>query len=312
MSAAAVPFAALAAALSATVYLMRLPPLWFGDADWYATSMPALRGDGPLYPPEWLGPHIAARPPQFNLPPATALFGPAAALGRLPWGLLMLAALVAALVILWPRLSGRWGLLLACAVLGFWPVIAAAAWANVNSLVFLLFAVAYRWPRQAGWALGAAAAVKAAPIFALAVLIGRRQWRQLGVALGVGAGLTAVAALLTDLRAPWHFLLVQMHESHPEGEWRWSVSDVLPEPWTIVAALLLGGLAVWRGGSWWLAITACLVAVPTLHHHYLIWILVPVFAQLRGWGGVVSAEADEVEDRLAGVGRAMALHPQPH
>lgn len=272
------------AALSMLHYLTSYRFQLFGDADWYATSTGAVLGARPLYPAEWLGPHIAERPPRFNLPPATSLFGPIASVSGSAWGLLMIACLVAGLVIMWPRRLTLLGhLLLGCGLVAWWPIWSALIWANINSLVFLLLAIAYRYPRHIGWALGVAAALKASPVLLLVILIGRRQWQQLGIALVTGAMLTIGAGLLVDgPRALGHFVLVQWHESHPPLPVGWSAGDFLPLPLVGIAVLVLVCASLARGGSWGPAVAAVLVAVPTLHLHYWIWALVPVLAWLDG------------------------------
>ena len=272
--------AAAVTVISVALFL-ELPARLFGDADWYASGLPALTGSDPLYPEEWLGPHLAVRPPRFNLPPAVVWLSPLASLGRWPWGLLMAACLAAGLHLLKPRLQPRAAILLALGLTAFWPVLWQLTWANVNALVFLLLAIAWRWRKRSGWALGAAAAVKAAPIFALAVLIGRRDWRQLKVAVLVGLGLTLSAALVAGPEVVWQFVQVQLHETHPDGRFVWSVSDVLPEAAGWALGCALAAVAIVRRGSWTFAVLACIVVVPTLFLHYWVWMLVPALGALR-------------------------------
>lgn len=296
----AVGVAAVFAGLSAAAFFTILPPAWFWDVYWYAEALPALTSDAPLYPPEWLEDHVTGYVPHYNLPPATALFAPLAALGRLPWGLLMLGCLVAALVLMWPRLRPAHSLLLAAALIAWWPLLEAAAWANINSLVLLLLAVAWRWPRHAGVALGAAAAFKAAPILLLSILIGRREWRQLALALATGAGLTLLAAAFAGPESLWHFVILQLHETQPDHWWRLSASEFMPQWAAWLLALALAAAACIRG-SWGFAVAAVLVAVPTLHMLYWIWLLVPALGTLatspRGHGYSARVERHGPPDR---------------
>ena len=204
---------ALGAVAAAALWLAWVAvPEWFGDADWYAAALPAVQGDAPLYDPLTLVPHVAARPVHFNLPPAMALLSPIAGMGRLPWGLLMLACLLAGLALVWPRLRQPWDLLMAGVVVTSLPFLSAVVFANVNSLIVLLLAVGVRWPRVAGTALGIAAALKVAPIFAFAWLIARRDWRGVLTGLAVAAGLTVGAALVVDPNALVDFVVVRLNE----------------------------------------------------------------------------------------------------
>lgn len=249
---------------------------WFGDADWYAAGLPALLGHHALYPADYLVPHVAVRPPQFNQPPAAVLVAPLAALGRVPWGLLMAGALLAGLCLIWPRLREPWGWVLAGALIAWIPVPDAVVWANLNSLVFLLLVIAVRWPRHAGWAIGAAAALRLAPITLVGWLIGRRDWRNVGIALAVAALLTLQAMLLTSPSALWDFMLVRATEA-PQvrfGDFGLALLGIPPIV-GYAAAAVLTVVAAWRG-SLTVAIAALLVGVPDLHAHYWILLLVPL------------------------------------
>ena len=251
---------------------------WFGDADWYAAALPAVRGNAPLYDPAMLAPHVAARPVHFNLPPAMALLAPIAGLGRLPWGLLMLAALLAGLALVWPRLRRPWDLVMAGAVLTSLPFLSAVMFANVNSLVLLLLAVAARRPRAAGAAIGVAAALKVAPVFAFAWVIGRRDWSGLATGLLVAAGLTVGAALLVDPSALMDFVTVRLHELPRPGPLAVGLTTFgAPAVVGYGLALLIAVVAALRA-SLLLAVLACLAAVPVLHAHYWTWVLVPILS----------------------------------
>jgi hypothetical protein len=252
---------------------------WFGDADWYAAALPAVHGNVPLYDPVMLAPHVAARPVHFNLPPAMALLAPVAGLGRLPWGLLMLACLLAGLILVWPRLRRPWDLVMAGAVSSSIPFITAVMFANVNSLIFLLFAVALRWPRAAGAAIGVAAALKVAPIFALAWLVGRRDWSGLAIGLMVGIGLTLLAALLVDPNAIVDFVVVRLNELPRPGPMAISLTSFGTPPVLAYVLALAVAVAAAARRSMLLAVLACLVAVPVLHAHYWTWLLVPILGR---------------------------------
>lgn len=251
---------------------------WFGDADWYAAALPAVQGHAPLYHAVMLEPHVATRPVHFNLPPATALLAPIAAFGHMTWGMLMLACLLAGLALVWPHLPHPWDLVLGAAVVTSVPFLSAVIWANVNSLVLLLFAVAVRWPRVAGTAIGVATALKVAPIFAFAWLIGRRDWRGVATGLAVTIGLTLGAAILVDPHAIVDFIVVRLNEVPRPEELAVSVTMVgLPVVAGYLLAVVLAGVAVMRRSLLW-AILACIASVPQIHVHYWTWLLVPLLA----------------------------------
>jgi hypothetical protein len=267
----------LALLAATTLFVANLVhPIWFGDADWYATAVSALGGGHALYPADYLAPHMAVRPPQFNQPPAVALLSPLAALGRGWWGATMLLALVAGLTLLWPRLREPWGFALAGALIIWIPVPDAVIWANLNSVVFLLVVIAARWPRQAGWAIGLATALRLFPLFLFAWLVGRRDWRGLLVGLAVAVGLTLAAALVTQPSAIWDFILVRWYEQPTSTFGGLSIASTGLPAWVgYLVALGLAAIAAWRG-SLAVAILASLAAVPTLHAHYWILVLAPL------------------------------------
>jgi Glycosyltransferase family 87 len=249
---------------------------WFGDADWYAAGLPALTGHHALYPADYLVPHVAVRPPQFNQPPAAVLVAPLAALGRLPWGILMASAFLVGLCLIWPRVREPWGWVLAGALIAWIPVTDAVVWANLNSVVFLLLVIAVRWPRHAGWAIGAATALRLAPVTLVGWLVGRRDWRNVGIAVAVAGLLTLQAMLLTSPSALWDFVIVRVTEapSHDFGAFSLALIGMPP----IVGYAAAGALtlvAAWRG-SLTVAVAALLIGVPDMHAHYWILLLVPL------------------------------------
>jgi Glycosyltransferase family 87 len=297
--------AAIASMSSAALFIAPEHPNVFGDAAWYAQATPALLGRRDLYPPQWLGPHEAAWPQGFNLPPATALFGPIASLSPALWGVIMALCVVGGLAVLWPRLPDPADFYLVCALVAFWPLWSVLIWSNVNALVFLLLAIGFRWSRHSGWTLGAAAAIKASPILLLAVLIGRRDWRQLRLAVATATALTLSVAALTGPRTVTDFVRVQLHESHPPLDYGWSAADFMPEAAVVILAATLAGVAVLRRGSWSWALAGTLVLIPTLWLHYWTWALVPAL----GWLQARSAGREsQVEAARSVSGTASSRH----
>jgi len=259
----------------------------FGDAEWYATALPRLFSDVPLYPPDKLVPHEISFPPYWNQPPTTALFSLLLLLpgDRWTWGLIMAAFVLVGLGILWPR-PGPGAVFLLVPVLLVWlPVPSALAWANINALVFGLLAVAWRFPRTAGWAIGIAAAAKLVPIIAVAWLIGRRDWRGVGIALGVFVAATAVIVAWKGPSTLSDFVVLRLNEVTPPGDRpRWNPVELLNLPdWVAyVSAAVIAAFAI-RRASLSLAIVAMLVSVPALHAHYLTWLLIPILGIWLPW-----------------------------
>jgi hypothetical protein len=285
--------------LAVVTYLRIHPPVLFGDASYYASALPALTGDAPLYDPASFAPHTLPPPPFWDQAPSTAMFVLPLLLpaGHVVWGLLMAACVVAGILVLMPRL-GAGVFLFAPVVMALPPVLEGLVWANLSSLVFLCFAVAWRWPRWAGWAIGIAAAAKVMPILAVAWLVGRRDWRGTQVALAVPAALTALAIVLTSPTVLVDFVVVRLNQEPMPGVVRWGLSDAgVPEVVTWVAGLVVAILAGWRA-SFSLAVLAVLLVAPALHMHYLLIPLVPVIGIWipsligRGRGGE-SAEAPD-------------------
>jgi len=186
---------------------------------------------------------------------------------------------VAGLALVWPRLRPPWDLVMGGAIVTSLPVISAVVFANVNSLILLLLAMAVRWPRAAGLALGVATALKVAPVFAFAWLIGRRDWSGVAMGLAVAAGLTLGAALLIDPNAVVDFIVVRWNELPRPGPLATGLTTFgLPATVGYLLAATLAVLAATRA-SLLLAVLACLAAVPVLHAHYWTWLLVPILAR---------------------------------
>jgi hypothetical protein len=259
----------------------------FGDADWYAAALPALFSDGPLYDPSTLGPHEFAFPAYWNQPPSTALFSLLMVLpgGRWLWGAVMIAFVVLGLMLLWPRVGLGGSMLLLPVLLVWLPVPSAMAWANINALVFGLLALAWRFPRAAGWAIGVAAAAKLVPVLGVAWLIGKRDWRNAGIALAVLSAATLVVVIWKGPTTIGDFVSVRLNELTPPGARpRWNPVELLGLPdWVAYASAALLALLAVRLASLSISIVAMLVAVPALHAHYLTWLLIPILGIWIPW-----------------------------
>ena len=275
------------AALGIVIWYGTYGAVGFGDVDWYAASLPALFSDAPLYEPLNLEPHVLHRPAYWNQPPATALLSLVLVLpgGAWVWGTLMAAGVVLGVVLMWPRV-GLGGVVLLAPVLLLWrPVVEALVWANVNGLVFGLLAVAWRYPRAAGWAIGIASIIKLIPLMAVLWLVGKRDWRGAAIATGLFVAATLVIVIWKGPATISDFVIVRLNEVVPADAGPgvgFSEAFGLAPVWGYVAAGALLVLAL-RFASLSVAIVAMLVSVPSLHLHYLTWLLVPLLGAWLPW-----------------------------
>lgn len=298
--------------------IARHPDNLFDDWRWYSVGAGAFLNPGPLYAPEVLVHHSIARPPTFLLPPPMALLavGLSAFDSQAIWGLAMLACLVGGLVIIWPRIPPLPTFVLGLVLATWAPTTEAVRYANVNSLIFLLLAAALRWPRLAGLSLGIAIAAKFVPVLMLSWLAGRRRWRECFIALAVALSLTALVIAAKGPGVVWDFAVARLSETSPGFPTRWSLTALGVPP---IAAYAIAGSAValaFRFGSFSLALVATLLAIPALHLHYWIWILVPLLGfqpqwhdwltrHMSGWfaGGGLSVR--RIPRTIVGRGRAL-------
>ena len=269
----------------------------FGDMPWYRAAADALVSTGPLYDPAKLLPHPLTVPPYSNQAPSTSLFSLILLLpgGSQAWAIATVASVFAGVVLLWPRVGPGGVFLLGPAIFAWFPVTAALGWANVNAFVFLLLAVAWRFPRAAGVAIGLAAAIKLVPILAVGWLLGKRDWRGAAIAIGIPLAATLIVAGWKGPTTITDFVVLRLNEWHPAQWDRWDLASALGLP-QAVGYLMAGALAV---AAWWraslsLAVLAMIAAVPALHVHYLTWLLVPLFGAWIPWllsrSGVESVE----------------------
>ncbi len=261
------------------------PPLLFGDVAYYESALAALVSDAPLYDPATFAPHVLRPPPFWDQAPSMAVIASLLLLpgGGLLWGLAMVLCVLAGLVILLPRVGPGGVALMAPVLIALPPVLEAMAWANNSALAFAALAVAWRWPRHAGWAIGVATAAKLIPVLMVAWLVGRRDWRGVLIALGIPAALTAVAMVLVD---PWvvvDFIRVRLAQEPLPRVQRWGLSDWgAPEALTWVLAFGVAVLAAWRA-SFSLAVVAVMLVAPATHMHYLVMPLVPAIGIWIPW-----------------------------
>ena len=115
-------------------------------------------------------------------------------LGLWLWEALAVAAFVAGVAVLPVRAPVRWGILLLGAL--DWPLLFAFKLGQVGPLLFLLFAIGWRWRDRAGilgLSMAAGAMVKLQPLILLAWAGLTGRWR----AVGAAAAALAIAALVS-------------------------------------------------------------------------------------------------------------------
>ena len=258
----------------------------FGDIAWYRVSADALVSAGPLYDAAKLLPHPLTIPPYSNQAPSTSLFSLVLLLpgGTEAWAIAAVASVFAGVVLVWPKVGPGGVFLLGPVVFAWFPVTAALGWGNVNAFVFLLLAVAWRFPRAAGVAIGLAAAIKLVPILAVGWLLGKRDWRGAAIAVGIPVAATLIVAAWKGPDTIADFVVLRLNEWHPAQWDRWDLVSAMGLP-QVVGYLAAGVLAV---AAWWrvsfsLAVLAMIAAVPALHVHYLTWLLVPLFGAWLPW-----------------------------
>jgi len=149
---------------------------------------------------------VGTCPGTYTYPPAFAvalvpwlLFGGAAA-GA--WCVAMAACFLGGVVLLPVRRNVRWLIVIVAAL--DWPLLYAVKIGQVEPILFLAFAVAWRWMDRP-WAVGMATAVgtlvKVQPALLGVWALATGRWRAAAVAAAVGVALAAAATLFTGLGA---------------------------------------------------------------------------------------------------------------
>lgn len=156
----------------------------------------------------------------------------------------------------------------------------------MNSAVFLLLAIALRFPRAAGTAIGLAAAIKLVPILGVAWLLGKRDWRGATTAVAILVGATLVVMIWKGPTVVSDFVRLRLNEFDPTvaqyPRWNPLVWFGLPDWVAYASAAGIAVVGVVRR-SYSLSIVAMLVSVPSLHEHYLTWLLIPAICIWIPW-----------------------------
>jgi hypothetical protein len=190
-----VPIAAVAAILVAAGSTLGYDYLM------YDTAAHRLLSGGPLYDLSFSAPGpngLFDYPPTFILAilPFAAALSPHAA--SLAWIALLNLAFVAGVAILPVRRETRWAVLLLAGL--SWPYLYAVKLGQLGPLLFLLYAIAWRWadrPAAAGLSAALGTAAKLQPLLLFGWAFATRRFR----AVAVGLGILVAGALLASVVA---------------------------------------------------------------------------------------------------------------
>ncbi|MFI5253972.1 MAG: glycosyltransferase family 87 protein [Candidatus Limnocylindrales bacterium] len=291
------------------------------DVSFYWLAAHHLLTGVPIYDPAQLaGTYVPQGGGFYLYPPLLAvLFLPLAATfpdgyGTVAWiwsgfGLLILLAVVAWIVRTERIATGRHqALLVLAAVLSFPPVVAELVLGNVHMELLGLFALAWYGMRRgdrpgeaiAGLAIALAGLVKVLPFLVLVWFIGTRRWRAAAWTLGGALVMAALTLPVTGLQ-PWLDVPTVLANHGAPAD----VTDALaPAVWlgamtgpflarVIVVAVGIAAVA-WAArrlsepASYALTVAAATLIAPSLFHHYLSMLVLPLLLALvasrrRGW-----------------------------
>jgi hypothetical protein len=221
------------------------------------------------------------------------------------WTGLMILSLLAAVALLPVARNIRWLILLLGAL--DWPVVYSIKLGQVGPILFLLFAIGWRWldrPGRLGVATGLGTLVKLQPgiLLGWAALTGR--WRAIAVAVAVLFGAAAIATVVAGTQ-PWFDYpallgrvsspLTTPHNFTPgaiafQAGVPLDVAGVIQ--WVSVGAALVAVVVAARTASaeasYLVAIVASQLLSPLLWDHYAMLLLLPVawLLERRQWWAV--------------------------
>lgn len=215
---------------------------------------PHLTADGATYWTELRN----GTPYNFNWPEMGFPYAPPLAQAMLPLTLLPVTAFMAIWVAL-QTAAVTWmagPVLTAVLVWTFYPLWANGIWAgNIYPLVGAALALAMRYP--AAWSFQLV--MKVTPFVGVLWHLVRGEWRQLGIALAVTAGICAVSfALWPAGWVEWITMLVRSYGNEPPAHWA-----LLPIPLTLRLPLAAGIIALAARRDWrYLLPVGAMLALP--------------------------------------------------
>jgi alpha-1,2-mannosyltransferase len=305
---AALPIAAIVVFAVTTIAIVATAGSTLGyDFEAYRGAADRLLLGQPLYDPSV---DVAGGFAVFLYPPpfAIALLPFAVVphdLGLVGWEILTIAVFLIGVAILPVRPAVRWAILLLGGL--DWPLLFAFKLGQVGPLLFLLFAIGWRW-RDRPWALGlsiaAGAIVKVQPLLLViwAALTGR--WRAAAIAVGALL-ITAIISLIVVGPGAWaDYVALLRRVSSPittphnftlgaiafQGGMDEATAGWLQLGWTVavVATCLYATLRAPDDVSYLAVVVATQVLAPLVWDHYAVVLLLPVawLLERRQWWAV--------------------------
>jgi hypothetical protein len=296
LAAAIVPACSLALLVLMTALVLASAGKTFGyDYDAYIDGPRRFLDGRPLYDPSIIeaGPHgLFLYPPPFALAmlPFAALPD---AVARFVWVMAMAVCMPIGAVLLPVRRDVRWTIVLLAAL--DWLVLYSIKLGQVGPLLFLLFAVAWRWldrvwPVAIAIAVGTLVKVQPAILIVWAALAGR--WRLVWASIGILAAVCAASTIFTGIGA-WPDYLTLLRRISPAASVinNCSLGAVLYQAGVEVdvanniqwlSTLVTAGavLLAWRFarpvGAFQITVLASQLLTPLLWDHYAMLLLLPV------------------------------------
>ncbi len=278
------------------------------DYNCYAGAAQALRDGRPIYDVAYsvdVGncPGTFTYPPPFAaaLVPWLSLGGAAAGL----WCLAMAACFIAGVAALPVRRDVRWLVVIVAAL--DWPLLYAIKLGQVEPILFLLFALSWRWIDSAavvGTATAIGAVMKVQPALIGVWALATRRWRAAALSAGVAAALAISGTLFTGAGAWADYVellrrlggtLTTPHNFAPGAVARMAGLPADAATLLQLASAALAVLAViasWRYTSpevsLQIAILGSQLISSPLRDHYAVLLLLPVaFLVERGWTATI-------------------------
>jgi Glycosyltransferase family 87 len=267
-----------------------------------------------LYPPPFV----------FLVLPFAVLPG---SLGTGAWILAMILAFLAGVALLPVRRDVRWLVLFLGGLT--WPLAYSLKLGQVGPLLFLLFALGWRWldrPGRLGTAISLGTLIKVQPAILLVWAGLNQRWRTIAVAILVLAGAAVLASLMTGLGAWGDYvtLLRQVNApiTTPHNFTPGAIAFQLGVPEGIATAIQLAstigalGVTVWAAlrrpaeVGYLTAVTASQLLSPVLWDHYVMLLLLPVawLLERRLWWSALIPLATATPVVLLGIVPA-AIYP---
>jgi hypothetical protein len=247
----------------------------------YDTSFEAAGGFGLFYYPPTFIPLVLA----FGLLPAS--------LATLTWTTLLLGAFAAGVAVMPVSRRTRWLVVLLAGQ--SWPFLYAVKLGQVGPLLFLLFALGWRWldrPRVVGVAGALGAAIKLQPGLVLAWAVLTRRWRAVAVGAIVLGALALAATLLAGIAGWSDFVMLVGRVSDPIAtphnvtpgavayQYGASLELASAVQWAsmgLVGLVVVGAaLRLPPAPSYLVAVVASQLLSPILWDHYALLLLLPV------------------------------------